>query len=208
MKKIRVALADDHPIVGKGIVSELAYIPNIEIVFVAHSREELLQNIENHSLDVLILDVVMPGVSSTDLFKEVNKLHPALNMIAYTSLNSPILIKTLYKQEGVKGYVNKNDEIVDLLTAIEIVATSDIYISDKYLHLIASKYSDNLQVVSLREKEVLKLLMEQYTTKQIAERLFISVNTVESHRKNLFSKFEVENMAGLISEAIKQGYLH
>ncbi|MCW3084597.1 MAG: DNA-binding response regulator [Bacteroidetes bacterium] len=209
MKTLRIAIADDHPVVSKGISFLIKKDPSWELMFVAQSKNELLEQLKNHLVDMLILDVVMPDVSSTDLFSEILQAYPNLRIIAYTSLNSPILIKMLFK-EGVKGYVNKNDPLEELADAIRAIGNDGgIYIAEQYKHLIAKKYdSDTEPGISKREREVLTLIAQQLTTAEIAEKLFISANTVESHRKKLFEKFQVSNMTGLITEAIRQGYIH
>ncbi len=209
MKTLKIAIADDHPVVSKGVSFLIKKDPSWELMFVAQSKEQLLEQLKNHLADILILDVVMPDVSSTDLFSEILQAYPNLKIIAYTSLNSPILIKMLFK-EGVKGYVNKNDPLEELTDAILAISNDDgIYIPEQYKHLIAKKYdSDTDPGISKREREVLLLIAQQLTTTEIAEKLFISANTVESHRKKLFEKFQVSNMGGLITEAIRQGYIH
>lgn len=203
--KYRIAIADDHPIICKGITTLLMGTPH-EVSFTAMSKTDLLQSLQIHPTDLLILDVVMPEVSATELFAEITTSYPSIAIIAYTSLNSPILIKMLFR-DGAKAYVNKSDPMNEILDAIDAIRNGQIYISEQYRHLMEKK-SDPYEVsISKRELEVLQLIAEQMTTAEIAKQLFISPNTVESHRKKLLEKFQVDNIAGLIREAIRRGYL-
>jgi len=207
MKTLKIAIADDHPIILRGISSLIMTEPACELLFTATGKNDLLGHLKNQEPDLLVLDVVMPGVSATELFGEIKDLYPSLMMIAYTSLSSDILVRSLFR-DGVKGYVNKNDPPEELITAINTLREGGIYLPEQYGHLAAKLSDTEALAISKREKEILLLISEQFTTTQIAEKLFISVNTVESHRKKLFEKFKVENLAGLIREAIKQGYIH
>lgn len=205
MKTIKIALTDDHPIIVKGVSSLINDSLYCELVFTAGNRHDLLSLLKTNPVDILILDVVMPDVSATELFSEILADYPSLGIIAYTSLNSPILIKMLFRA-GVQGYVNKNDPPEYLLKAIDTISNRALYIGEQYQHLIEKKTAD-VPGISKREKEILLLIADQYTTTAIAEKLFISVNTVETHRKKLFEKFNVENLAGLVKEAMRQGYI-
>lgn len=206
MKTVKIAIADDHPIICKGIATLIRNSTPYDVCFTAHSKEELMSSMEIHVPHILILDVILPGVIAAELFSEIISHYPSLSVIAYTSLNSPILIKMLFR-EGVRAYVNKGDDPDDLLKAIETILEKKTYINEQYSHLLEKKPDEQEIAVSRRELDVLALIAEQLTTSEIAERLFISPNTVESHRKKLLEKFRVENIAGLIREAMRRGYL-
>jgi len=207
MKTLKIAIADDHPVILKGLVEMIKEDSLFQLVFVANDPEELWEKLKMQEIDILILDVVMPGVSSTNLFRDIISQFPELNIVAYTSLNSPILVKMLFR-DGVRAYVCKNDPLDQLLDALKTVAMGLLYVPDAYKQYVERRDSDEWLDISDRELQVLKLIAEQYTTSRIAETLFISVNTVESHRKKLLEKFQVSNLAGLILEAIKRGYIH
>src|SRR4051812_41611585 len=102
MKTIKIAIADDHPIILRGISSLILTEPACELLFTATGKDDLLERLKNQPPDLLVLDVVMPGVSATELFGEIKEVYPSLMMIAYTSLNSDILIRSLFRN-GVKG---------------------------------------------------------------------------------------------------------
>ena len=206
MNTYKIAIADDHPIICRGITTLIVENTPYEVCFTAMTKNELLQSLQVHRTDLLILDVVMPDVSATELFTGIAAEYPALSIIAYTSLNSPILIKMLFR-EGAKGYVNKSDPMSCILDAVDAVRSGQLYISEQYRHLVEKKSEPYEIMVSKRELDVLLLIAEQLTTAEIADRLFISPNTVESHRKKLLEKFQVDNIAGLIREAMRRGYL-
>jgi DNA-binding NarL/FixJ family response regulator len=207
MKTLKIAIADDHPVILKGLVEMIKDDSLFQLVFVANDPEELWNNLRSTEIDILILDVVMPQVSSTNLFREIIGQFPELNIVAYTSLNSPILVKMLFR-DGVRAYVCKNDPLEQLVDALKTVAMGLLYVPEAYKQHVERRDTEEWLDISDRELQVLKLIAEQYTTSRIAETLFISVNTVESHRKKLLEKFQVSNLAGLILEAIKRGYIH
>ncbi len=157
--------------------------------------------------DVLVLDIVMPGVQSINLFIELIRLYPQINIVAYTSLQNPTLVKLLYRA-GVKAYVNKAAAISQLVEAISKAATGQVFIPLDLAPMLQLRYEESLDdpFLSPREQEVLDLIVQERSSPEIAIMLGISVNTVEFHRRRLFEKFEVKNVSGLVREAFKQGF--
>jgi DNA-binding NarL/FixJ family response regulator len=206
MNKISIGIVDDHPAIGKGIAVELKAMGHYDILFILSDKNLILENLQKNLPDIFIMDVVMPGSSGIDTFKEVLQVFPKVKILAYTGLNSPLLVELLIKS-GVKGYVNKENSIDELNHAILSVYENNIYLPANYQYLLKKYHSSNTNAeLSKREIEILVLIADGKKTSNIAEVLFISVNTVETHRKNIFQKLNVTNIAELIKEAINLGY--
>jgi DNA-binding NarL/FixJ family response regulator len=203
--RIRIGIFDDHPVILNGLSTEIS-AQGYDIVFCTGNVHELFEHLTTHPPDVLILDVVAPNVTGIELFEKVAKTNPSIQIIAYTSLGSVLLIDNLLKA-GIKGYVNKNEPLTNLLQAINQVAQGEICLPPEYRFLLKDSQASPPLTLSTREIEILKLITQEYSSKEIAEMLFISVNTVENHRKNIFAKLQVKNLAGLIVAATANGYL-
>jgi DNA-binding NarL/FixJ family response regulator len=207
MHKISVGIIDDHEVVSAGLASELAR-QGFEIRFSISERAALLSNLEQGLPDVLIMDVVMPGSVSIEAFKEVLSHYPDAAIIAYTALNSPTIIELLIRS-GVKGYLNKNQSLSEIFEAIQKVHAGHLSLPQEYEFILKKLgKTESPAELSKREIEILRLIAQEKTTTEISKELFISVSTVETHRKNLFQKLNVTNLAGLIRQGIHLGYLH
>lgn len=208
MTKISVGIIDDHQAIAAGISSELLASGKFEVLFTVLENSKIIETLQNQQPDVLLMDIVMPGSTGTDSFKEVLRLFPLQKIIAYTALNSPVMIELLLKT-GVKGYVNKNQDLTAIKNAIEEVFYERLYLPSEYDFIRKKlKYSPVPEEISKRELEILTLIAQEKKTSDIADLLSISVNTVETHRKHLFEKFQVSNLAGLIKVGFERGYLH
>ncbi|MBL7932439.1 MAG: response regulator transcription factor [Bacteroidia bacterium] len=208
MSKISVGIIDDHQAIAKGLSLELNASGKFEVLFTVLENSEIIDALRTHAPDVLLMDVVMPGSMGTDNFKEVLRAFPNQKIIAYTALNSPVMIELLFKS-GVKGYVNKNQDMGDVKLALEEVFYDRLYLPAEYDFIRKKiKYSQVPDELSKREIEILNLIAQEKTTPEIAGLLNISVNTIETHRKHLFEKLEVSNLAGLIKAGFERGYLH
>jgi DNA-binding NarL/FixJ family response regulator len=207
MKKIKLGIIDDHPAIGYGLVSELGKHREYKVLFSVSEKKVILKQLSVTLPDVLIMDILMPDTTGIEAFKEVLREFPDLRIIAYTSLNSPLIVELLLKA-GVKGYLNKNHSFDELKEAISEVYNDEIYLPEDYKFILKKFRTDPLSVeLSKREIEVLTLIAQEKKTSEIASLLNISVNTVETHRKNLFQKLNVTNLAGLIKCAIHLGYV-
>jgi DNA-binding NarL/FixJ family response regulator len=205
MAKIRVGLFDDHPLASKGL-SDFISEQGIEVIFNCTEKENLFREIESGKPEIVILDVLAPGVSGLEIFEEISRSQPHIKVIAYTSLNSIILVENLLSL-GVLGFVNKKQEPVDIIECIQTVYNNNIYVPKEYSFLTSRYRVFNNNLLSNREIEILKFIAKEYTSSEIAEKLAISVNTVENHRKNIFRKLEVKNLAGMIVAASRLGYI-
>jgi len=207
MNRIKTGIIDDHQAIAQGISQELNADGRFEIAFVICDKDLLLPTLQNGLPDVLVMDVVMPGSLGIDSFKNVLSTYPQLKVIAYTALNSPLIIEMLLRT-GVKGYVAKSQPLADLREAVVDVYYDRLSLPEPY-HFILKKLKLNArpEELSKREIEILTLIAAEKKTSEIAELLQISVNTVETHRKNLFDKLNVTNLAGLIRAGFDLGYI-
>jgi len=210
MAKIKILIADDHTMFLQGIISLLEQEPNIEIVGKAVNGLEALQVIEQIPVDLLILDISMPEMDGIELSKILKKKFSAIKILVVSTHSNVSIISRLIRI-GVNGYLLKNAEKAELLKAINTIASGDNYFSEeteeKHLsnNLRIEKQVSTLTELSSREKEILVLIAHEYNTAEIAEKTFISLNTVNTHRKNLLSKLNAKNTAGLVKYAVENG---
>lgn len=215
MAKTKIVLADDHVLIRQGLKKLIEENKSLEVVAEAGDGLELLDVLDTLVPDLIILDISMPQLRGIEVINEAKRLCPKVK----------ILMITMHKSEqyflcamsaGADGYLLKEDSDSELLTAIDRVMHEDLYISP---HLL-EEFSDDLirsyrekgifpcETLTNREIEVLKLVAEGLTSKEIAELLSISIRTVEHHRANLLKKLNLKNTADLIKHAIQNGFIH
>lgn len=205
MEQIKIGIFDDHTFSAKGL-SDFLGRNGIDVKFTCNSKAELIAQNQLFDLDALILDVSAPDVSGLELFEYFHNKNEGLNIIALTSLSSVMLVENLLSL-GVKGFVNKKQREEDILECIKIVFDGKIHLPKEY-HFLTSKYRvPDTVILSAREVEIINLVAEELTSHQIAEKLSISYFTVENHRKNIFRKLGVKNIAGMIMAATRMGHI-
>lgn len=209
MSKIRVYIVDDHQMVVSGLVSMLETDSALEIVGFALNAEDALTFAKDNVIDIALVDINLPKMDGVSLCKALLIQQPNTKVIALSSFNDASFIKRMI-QNGAKGYLLKNTSGDELITAIKRVATGEEYLSKNVQDTLISSSLGKSQTafipkITRREKEVLSLITEEFTTKDIAEKLFISVATVETHRLHLLSKLGAKNTAGLVKTAIQKG---
>lgn len=210
MKKINLLIADDHTMFLEGIVSLLGQESDINIIGKAHNGIEALDIIKTTSVDLVILDISMPEMDGIELTKILKKKYPEIKILVVSTHSNVNIISRLIRI-GVNGYLLKNAEKSELLEAIHSIIEGNNYFSeeteDKYIckQLRIEKQVLNLTELSSREKEILVLIANEYNTAEIAEKTFISLNTVNTHRRNLLSKLNAKNTAGLVKYAVENG---
>ena len=207
---IHVFIVDDHKMVIDGMKLLLKDEATIKVVGTALNGEEGLGEIPKQPVDVVLLDINMPGMNGIETCKELLKLNPDLKIVAISMHKESSLIK-LMLNNGAKGYVLKNagqDEVID---AIKTVNEGKMYLDDTVNEIVlnsvlkngSEKVTSPFPTLSRREKDVLKLILDECTTQEIADKLFISFGTVETHRRNMLIKTGARNTAGLVRTAIE-----
>ncbi|RXR20585.1 response regulator transcription factor [Flavobacterium amnicola] len=205
MKKISIGIFDDHPLVIEAIRSKFSNKDFI-IEWEANSKRDLFTKLKSVQPEILILDIVADDVLGLEIFETILKDYPDSKIIAHSSLSSSILVENLLSI-GIKGFVNKKQDINDLKEAVLTVANDKTYVSKNYTFLTSEYLINKTAILSEREIEIVNMIGNEFTSQQISEQLFLSVNTIESHRKRIFQKLNVKNVAGMIMEAGKLGYL-
>lgn len=204
---INIAFFEDHPIVQNSLKTIFGNHSEMNLLFFASNKNELYEKIRQYdNLDIIIVDLVANEVSGLEVYEYLVKNYPLVKIISFTSMSSPVLVENLLSI-GVRGYVNKNQDTEDLLEAIQTVSNGDIYLPFDYLFL-SSKYQINKQIaLSDREVEIMQLIIREFSTTDIAQHLKLSISTIETHRKSIFTKLNVKNVAGMVREAAKLGFI-
>ena len=202
---IRVFIVDDHPVVIEGIHSLLQKEPDIEWAGHAMTAQSCLGFFVNNTVDIILMDINLPDMNGVDLCKLIKDRYPGIFVLGLSTSNQGLYIKKMM-ENGASGYILKNSSREDLLQAIHAVRDGCIYFSGEVGEAL-KQYQKSLHMelpaISRREKEVLGLIAEGYTNGEIAEKLFVSQFTVDSHRKNLIAKLNVKNTAMLIRFAVE-----
>ena len=212
---IKILIADDHTMFVDGIESILKNEDNITVVGKCYDGNSVFGLLKKHEVDVLLLDVNLPLMNGIEVCKKLVKEFPNTKVLALSMYNEESFITEILKN-GALGYILKNTGRTELLKAIQLVNDGQSYFSAAVTQTIMKSMvqspstSEKKKVfpkISRREKEVLQLIIEEHTTQEIANELFISLKTVESHRSNLLAKLNVRNTAGLVRTAIENKLL-
>jgi DNA-binding NarL/FixJ family response regulator len=209
MKNIKLLIVDDHKMFLEGLHSILRSVSFLKTITTASHGEQALKLVDSIELDLIITDIDMPKIDGIELTKIVKERNPNIKIIAVSShYNSQVITRAI--KAGINGYLLKNTGKEELLTAITSVCGNTNYFSEDVKQIINdSLFNTKDRAVSKvklseRETEILILISQEENTQEIAEALFISVNTVETHRKNLMRKIGTKNMIGLVKNAIQQ----
>lgn len=210
---IKILIADDHQMFIDGIKALLKNEKEIKVVGEALNGEEVLSLLKKEKADIILLDINMPKMDGIEATREIKKKFPDVKIIILTMHNKNEFISGL-ANEGASGYVLKNTGKRELLDAIESVYEGKTFFSKEVTETIIqnlykrpSEQKMEYAQLTEREKDVLKLIAQEFSTKEIADKLFISPNTVETHRKNLMSKINAKNIAGLVKFALQTGLI-
>jgi len=202
---IRVFIVDDHPVVIEGIHSLLQNEKDIEWAGQAMNAQSCLGFFVNNTADVVLMDISMPGMDGVELCSVMKEKYPGIFILGLSTFNQGLYIKKMM-ENGASGYILKNSSKEELLKAIDTVNKGNIFFSGEAgeaLKEYQKSSANQLPELSPREKEILELIAEGYTNPQIAEKIFLSSFTVDSHRKNLLAKLNVKNTASLIKLAVE-----
>jgi DNA-binding NarL/FixJ family response regulator len=203
MDKIKIIIVDDHPMVLEGMKSLMAQINFINLIGLASNAYQTMELLKTNITDVVITDINLPEISGIELTAKIKKEFPGVRVIAMSTFKERSYISQMI-QNGASGYLVKSASKEEIEEAILCVYEGKLYMSLEINFSSADKQEINsIPVLSSREKEVLLLIADGFTNPQIASKLFISLHTVDSHRKNLLTKFAVNNTASLIKLAAK-----
>lgn len=205
---IRILIADDHQMFIDGLKSMLEDTAGIQVIGEAMNGLEVMDICQRTAVDTVIMDISMPGMDGIEATKELLKKHSHIKVLGLSMFNDRNYISDLLKA-GAHGYILKNTGKDELVKAIQILESGESYLGDEVSKTLLSSFmkKPSLQVVeklSRREAEVLECIATGLTTNEIANQLFISKNTVETHRKNLLYKLKAKNTAELVNNAYKQ----
>lgn len=210
---MRLVICDDHRIVIEGLQRLLEDVPHVECVASTTSGPHLLELLEVVATDIVVLDLNMPVMDGTDALGRIKQQWPHLKVIILTMDDSPSSIRAVLER-GADGYLLKTCSRDEFLLAVKAVHGGNKHISADVTQVLlnpameTSRATGRLDVLSVREKEILAALAEGLSNKEIGARLFISHRTVDTHRTNLMKKLGVHNIAELVRIAITEGLVH
>jgi DNA-binding NarL/FixJ family response regulator len=207
----KILLVDDHRLIREGIEAYLENDNRYEVVGDAAHGIEAMEILEKIDVDLILTDISMPHMDGIELAKNVNKKYPEIKVVALTMFNDNLNIKKILNS-GATGYVLKNCSADELKKAINMVMEGQNYyspeVTETIMNALNKRRSSELDVpLTEREKEVLKLIVKEYTNQEIADELFISLRTVDAHKRNLLEKTGAKNIAGLVVYAINNNLI-
>lgn len=204
-EKITLGIVDDHQIVIDGLMSLLKGHEKFRFAFATTEPTTVAGRIAMSDIDVLLTDVMMPVLPGNELAKQVKKQFPHVKILALSMSGQGDLVNEMIEQADISGYVLKNIGKQELITALEKIAAGGIYFSEEVINELQTasqrkKQREESQLTS-REIEIIRLIEKEFNNKQIAEALYISERTVETHRKNIFRKTNTNSVIGLVKFA-------
>lgn len=218
MEKIRLLMVDDHRLMLDGLMSLLLLNDEsfFESITGATSVQEALDVLKKEKIDVVIADISMPEISGIELVKIITRRYPDVKVMALSMHNEKEMITKMF-EAGAMGYVIKSADMAELVEAITTVFSGKRFLSKNVQDIILTSFfniesssdisQNNETKLTRRESEVLSLIAKEYSNEQIADKLFISTRTVETHRKNIFIKTKQRTIVGLIKYALDKGWI-
>ncbi|KXK38526.1 MAG: response regulator transcription factor [Saprospiraceae bacterium] len=213
---INILIADDHTMFVDGMESILTGESDLVVVGRSYDGPSVIEFLKDHEVDLVLLDVNLPGMNGIEVCKEISLNYANVKVLAISMFNEESFVSEILNN-GAKGYILKNTGREELLKAIRTVAKNDSYFSKDVTETImkslmnqrkaSSKAVSSIPKLSRREKEVLRLIAQEFTTQEIADNLYISLKTVESHRSSLLSKLNARNSVGLVRIALENNLL-
>ena len=214
MKPIRILLADDHTLVRAGIRSLLEQVPNVEVVAEANDGRDALRLIHEHQPDIAFMDVTMQGLNGLDATAQITKTCPGVQVIMLSMHKNEEYVSQALRV-GAAGYLLKDAATTELELAVQAVTRGETYLSpavskhvvDRYLQRVnnTTESASEPTRLTVRQREILQLIAEGHTTKQIAGLLHLSTKTVETHRSQLMDRLGIRHIAGLVRYAVRTG---
>jgi len=215
MQKIRVLVVDDHAILRDGISALLALAADIEVIGEAENGREAIDRARQLAPDVVLMDIAMPAMDGLEATRRIHKEFPQMKVLTLTQYDDREHLLSLL-EAGAEGFISKTAASSDLASAIRSVYQGDSFLSPSVAKLLlkhyrqgarAGKGQDPYDQLTDREREVLKLLAEGHTSREIADTLVISPKTVEGHRTNVMAKLDIHNRTDLVKYALRKGII-
>ena len=209
---IKIIIADDHKIIRDGLSSMIGREPDLEVVAEAENGREAVKLALEINPDVVVMDIVMPELNGIEAAQQITSSNPKIKIVAL-SMHTDRRFVTRMLKSGASGYLLKDGAFKELAVAIRTVMAGQIYLTprvqgvvvDEYLHNRDVDENTGLPSLTIREKEVLQLLAEGKSTKEVASHIHVSVKTVETHRQNIMKKLNITTLAELVKYAIREG---
>lgn len=202
MEKIKLLIVDDHRILVAGLKKLFENSATVQVTGVAFSGKECRSAIIKELPDVILLDINLPDASGIDLCKEIKSQHPEIKIVALSSFNEYAIVRRML-ENGALGYVVKNAMPEEIKMSVEMAANNASFLCEE-IDLLMRKRSKNPIWLTPREKELLKLIVDGFTNHEIAEKMFLGVETINSYRKNLLIKLGAKNTAILVRMALEE----
>ncbi|OUL60667.1 response regulator transcription factor [Flavobacterium sp. AJR] len=210
MKTYKTIIVDDHPIVISGVSGLLSDLDKIELVQTLESGVTLLDYIGANKVDLILMDIFLPLINGVDLCKTIKQKHPKVIIIGMSSQSERSLVMQ-FIQSGGNGYILKNASFEEFKRCIYKAIDGEIVFSDEVKTIISQPLSEDLESVpslSRREKDIVVLLSKGKSTQEIADELFLSFLTVQTHRRNILQKYKMKNVAELMTHLLKNNLLN
>jgi DNA-binding NarL/FixJ family response regulator len=212
MVKYNIAIADDQVMFRKGLISLLSEFPELKVVIEADNGKDLQEKMKRKKPDVVLLDLEMPVMDGMETMAWLKATHPGIRVIILTMHNEEPIIAHMI-ENGAHGFLVKNDPIETLMDAIYSVMDTGYYFDDRVSRallqrlVLGEKVKPNFEKVTLSEREtqIIQLICQELTNREIADKLSISVRTVEGHREAILQKLKAKNTVGIVMYAIKNG---
>ncbi|MGR3309478.1 MAG: response regulator [Candidatus Brocadiales bacterium] len=215
MSKIRVLIAEDHTIVRQGLSTLLRSHGSFEVVGEAKDGIEAIVKAKELLPDIILMDITMPGLSGVEATRQIKKTHPGVKIVILTMHTSKDYIHQSF-QAGATCYLDKESADTDLIAALQAAYCNKAFFSPSISKIIMENYvyhtkhgteTDSLELLTPRERVIMQLICEGSSKKEIARRLYISVNTVNNHKANIMKKLKIHDTANLIRYAAKKGLI-
>lgn len=203
---IEIVIVDDHPMVIEGLKSLLSAYNTLTVMHTFTKGNEAYDFLQNGACDIILLDINLPDINGIELCGKLKSRNPDVKILGMSTYNDASLIRQMI-HKGAKGYLLKNASSDDLLEAIEQVYEGKTYFSAEVQSILAESSLKDIPNLTRREKEILRMIATGETTQQIADKLFVSPLTIETHRRNLMQKFNVNNAPALIKLAVDYKFL-
>lgn len=209
---MRILIVDDHRIFGQSLATLLTSMSSLEVAEVVDNGPAALQKLEAMPIDLVLSDLQMPQMSGIELTLQIRRRFPNVKVMMLSMVDDAVLIREALRA-GVMGFGSKNIDKSELEKAIKLIDLGEVYLSPNIIYELSrtpasthqKETMPDLLSLSDREIEVLRLIAQELSTNEIAEKIFVSVNTVETHRKSLFRKLGVKNSLGLMKFALRHG---